>query len=346
MRPETIVKLAGFTRKFSRYENPFAYRLIRKMLKMVYPIKQPHSSLRTVIEYDEGLINVDTSLIDEYEILFFYNYEVTITRLIKHIVKPGDLCLDIGANVGAITLVMAFATGGDGRVIAIEPQPSIVDRLKANIELNRLDNVSIIAAALSDTAGKAVLYAAEEHHSNQGLSSLKPSLDVTREILIEKITGKMLQQQIGDQLCSFIKIDVEGHDFIVLSGLAGIIAKHRPHVIFEYHRNRWLDHHCKIEQAIEFLRGFEYRIYFIKHDLVFPFESEIPDSCDFFCSPKMDWVIVKTRDEVTGLKLPASPINPDKWGLHGMRSLLRFKAKYGNDKIWNSLNYNLMWDHF
>jgi FkbM family methyltransferase len=282
------MKLARFTRKFSRYENPFAYRLVRKVVKRVYPIKQPHSSLRTVIDYDEGLINVDTRLLSEYKILFFNNYEVTITRLIKHVVKPGDLCLDIGANVGAVTLVMAFATGGEGKIIAIEPHPTMVDRLRANIELNRLDNVSVIAAALSNTEGKAVLYTAEEHHFHQGLSSLKPSQGITREIPIEKITGKMLQERIGDQLCSFIKIDVEGHDFIVLTGLADIVAKHRPHMIFEYHRNRWLDHDCRIEQAVEFLRDYKYRIYFIKHDLIFPLESEVPDSCDVFCSPKMD----------------------------------------------------------
>jgi FkbM family methyltransferase len=282
------MKLARFTRKFSRYENPFAYRLIRKIVKIVYPIKQPHSSLRTVIDYDEGLINVDTRLLSEYKILFFNNYEATITRLIKHIVKPGDFCLDIGANVGAITLVMAFATGSEGKVIAVEPHPVMVDRLRANIELNRRDNVLVIAAALSDTAGKAVLYAAEEHHFHQGLSSLEPSPGINREIPIEKITGKVLQEQIGDQLCGFIKIDVEGHDFIVLRQLADIIAKHRPHVIFEYHRERWLDNHCRIEQAVEFLRDLGYRIYFIKHDLIFPFESEVPDSCDFFCSPKMN----------------------------------------------------------
>lgn len=288
MRPQNIMKLARFTRKFSRYENPFAYRLIRKTLKIVYPIKQPHSSFRTVIDYDEGLINVDTSLLAEHKILFFNNCEATIARLAKHIVKPGDLCLDIGANIGAITLVMAFATGGEGKVIAIEPHPVMVDRLRANIELNRLDNVSIVAAALSDTAGKAVLYAAEEHHFNQGLSSLKPSPGVNREIPIEKITGRMLQERIGDQLCRFIKIDVEGHDFIVLRQLADIIAKHRPHVVFEYHHKLWLDNHCKVQQAVEFLRDLEYRIYFIKHDIVFPFESEIPDSCDFFCLPKKD----------------------------------------------------------
>jgi FkbM family methyltransferase len=261
---------------------------MRKILKIVYPIKQPHSSLRTVIDYDRGLINVDTSSLAEYKILFLNHCEPAITSLIKYIVKPGDLCLDIGANVGAVTLVMSFATGRKGKVVAIEPHPRMVERLRANVELNRLDNISIMPVALSDTAGRAVLYAAEEGYFHQGRSSLKPSKDINREITVEKITGEMLQGEIGDQLCKFIKIDVEGHDFIVLKELEFIIKKHRPHLILEYHRDRWKDHNCDIQQAIEFISICDYRIYFVKHDLVFPFETEVPDSCDLFCSPKIN----------------------------------------------------------
>jgi len=288
MRPQSIMKLARFTRKFSRYENPFAYRFIRKMLKLVYPIKQQHSSLRTVIDYDRGLINVDTSLLGEYKIFFFSHWEAALTNLIKYIVKPGDLCLDIGANVGAITLVMSFATGRKGKVIAIEPHPGMVKRLRANIDLNRLNNVSVMPVAISDTAGRTTLYAAEEDYFHQGRSSLKPSQSIDREISVEKITGAMLQDEIGNQLCTFIKIDVEGHDFIVLNELEYIIDKHRPHLIFEYHRDRWKDHHCDIQQAVELVSRYDYRIYFVKHDIVFPFEKAAPDSCDFFCSPKIN----------------------------------------------------------
>jgi FkbM family methyltransferase len=258
------------------------------MLKVIYPIKQRHSSLQTVIDYDRGLIHVDTSLLGEYKIFFFSHWEAALTNLIKHIVKPGDLCLDIGANVGAITLVMSFATGRNGKVIAVEPHPGMVERLRANIDLNRLNNVSVMPVAISDTAGKATLYAAEEDYFHQGRSALKSSPGIHREISIEKITGEMLQDEIGSQLCTFIKIDVEGHDLIVLNELEYIIDKDRPHLIFEYHRDRWKDHHCDIQQAIEFISHYDYRIYFVKHDIIFPFEKVAPDSCDFFCTPKIN----------------------------------------------------------
>ena len=182
---------------------------------------------------------------------------------------------------------MSFATGSNGKVIAIEPHPRMVERLRANVELNRLDNVSIMPVALSDNAGRAVLYVAEEGYFHQGRSSLKPSKGITKEITVERITGKMLHDEIGNQLCKFIKIDVEGHDFIVLKELEYIIKKHRPHLIFEYNRDRWKDHNCDIQQAVELIYSCDYRIYFVKHDLVFPFEIAVPDSCDLFCSPKI-----------------------------------------------------------
>ena len=288
MRPQNIIKLARFTRKFSRYENPFVYRLIRKLLKKVYPIQQQYSSLRIVIGYDQGFINVDTSSLIEYNILFYGHCEPVITCLIKSIVKPGDLCLDIGANIGAVSLVMSFAAGPNGKVIAIEPHPRMVERMKANVDLNRLDNISIMPVALSNTVGSTVLYTAEENDCNQGRSSLNCSQGINKKITVEVINGKMLQNEFGNQMCKFIKIDVEGHDFIVLQELSNIIAKHRPHLIFEYSRDRWREHDCDIMQALEFISDYDYTIYFIKHDMIFPFEKVVPDSCDIFCSSKIN----------------------------------------------------------
>ncbi len=56
----------------------------------------------------------------------------------------------------------------------------------------------------------------------------------------------------------------------------------------EYRRDRWKDHHCDIQQAVEFISIYDYRICFVKHDLVFPFETAVPDSCDLFCSQKIN----------------------------------------------------------
>jgi len=284
MRPQSIMKLAYFTRRFSRYEHPFAHRLTRRLLKLIYPSGGPvtHS---TVVPYDQGLMNINTGNMHEYEVLFYNIYEPAITSLIKHIVRRGDVCLDIGANIGTLTLVMGFAAGPEGRVIAVEPNPSIAARNQQNLDLNRLTNCQLIQAAVSDKEGTTTLYCAPEDSFHQGWSSLKPSERTPNQVSVDLIRGSQLEEKIGSGPLTFVKIDVEGHDFVVLKELHHAVATHRPHVVLEYSKRHWEEHGCRLNQALQFLDDLRYRVYFIKHDLIFPFKAELPDVCDLLCVP-------------------------------------------------------------
>lgn len=280
------MKLAAFTRRFDRYQNPIWYRLARALLKRLYKKDRPAPSLETVIQYDEGLLNVSTRLLAEYNILFFNSYEKAIGDLSRSLVHPGDVCIDVGANIGAITLKLAFAAGPAGKIFAVEPHPDMLERLRANVELNGLSNVTIVPFALSDAPGTASLYAAESDFFHQGRSSLKSSSGLTNQIKIKKITGRMLEEKITHRPVRFLKIDVEGHDLIVLKELADMIKSDRPHLIFEYSKERWLEHNSRIEEALELLSELKYRSYYVKHDMIFPFGQVIPDSCDVLAVPK------------------------------------------------------------
>ncbi|HWR68459.1 MAG TPA: FkbM family methyltransferase [Desulfomonilia bacterium] len=286
MRPQDVMKLAHFTRRFGRYRNPLAYRLSRRLLKLVMP-KQSHEPFRTVATYDRGYIHVDTGRLHEYEILFHHEYEPAITGLIKRIVRDGDVCLDIGANIGSLTLIMAHAAGSTGRVVAVEPNPHIVQRLKANIDLNRLVNCTVIQAAVSDTPGKATLHVAREEAFHQGKSSLKPVAGLQEEVVVETIQGGDLARVAGSGRCTFIKIDAEGHDFIVLKELTSIVETHRPHLVFEYDRQSWQNHGSEGRDALTFLGRLDYRVYYIKNDIIFPLAGDLPGNCDLLGVPVM-----------------------------------------------------------
>ncbi len=288
MRPQTIIKLAYFTRRFSRYEHPFMYRFSRMLLNLTYS-EGRHNILETVVPYDQGLININTVNSHEYKLLFFHSYEKEISGIIKRIVKPGDVCIDIGANIGGLTLIMAHIVGSHGKVIAVEPHPLIAQRLKANLELNRLNNCCIIQAAISDKEGKATLYTPPDNAFNQGLSSLSPSKLTPNQIIIDTIRGIRLTEDIDNGTCTFVKIDVEGHDLIVLKELKEIITNHRPHIIIEYSRDRWEKNGGTFEQVMEFLSDFNYSVYYIKRDIIFPIISEVPDYCDLMCVPNLSY---------------------------------------------------------
>lgn len=286
MKPKTVVRFARRSRRYSRFETPIAYRIIRKILKWLFPVQPPEQSLKMVTEYNQGLIYSDTMYSAEREILFFGVIEPGITDLIKRIVRPGDGCLDIGANIGALTLVMAFQTGSSGKVLAVESHPAMFERFQINIELNRLDQVEIIPAAISESTGKGILYAKAGTHYHQGGSSLKPSKSLDQRHEIHKMRGHELAGRFGEIRCKLIKIDVEGHDFIVLNELTGLIDSHRPFIITEYEKSRWEEHGCRVEQAIELLSPFDYRYYFMDKNLLYRMEDRLPDACDIVCVPK------------------------------------------------------------
>jgi len=291
LKAQSIIKLANLTSRFSRYKNPFLFRIFKKILKWVYPIKKQKSPLQTIIAYDQGLINIDTGILGEYKLLFSGQCEPAITQLIKRTVSPGDVCLDIGANIGALTLVMAFAAGKDGRIIAFEPHPRIRKRLHANIDLNRLENIQVVPAALTENMGRSDFYIAEENFYHQGRSSLKQLEGLTQKITVPTINGKMLHKIVGHDTVSFIKIDVEGHDCIVLKEIKNIVSENKPHIVFEFNKNVWNNHGCTLDDALDYLFDFKYTFYLIKNDLVMPYVKSIPDSCDVLCVPQKEYDI-------------------------------------------------------
>jgi FkbM family methyltransferase len=79
-------------------------------------------------------------------------------QLLRRVVRPGEVVADVGANVGAFTVTMGLLGKSDGnepaRVYAFEPSPTTVQALRANVERNRLGNVEVIQAAVSDRPGQ------------------------------------------------------------------------------------------------------------------------------------------------------------------------------------------------
>ena len=83
-------------------------------------------------------------------IYLFGVWEPSITRFVNNRLRPGDLFVDIGANVGYYALLAAKRVGPSGAVVAIEASPSIACRLRENIALNGFTNIEVVEAAVSE----------------------------------------------------------------------------------------------------------------------------------------------------------------------------------------------------
>jgi FkbM family methyltransferase len=286
MKPESILRFSRLTRPVMRYRTPVIHRVLKWLLNILCPPAKKDKAVHLVASFDGGLINVDTSSSIEYHILFRGCHEPEIVNLIKQVVRPGNFCLDIGANVGAHTLLMARMAGSNGHVIALEPHPGICQRLRQNICLNRLTNVKVVNAALADKDGTIDLYGFAADAFEQGISSLLPDHEAKTKIEVRAIRGATLVREQRIEACDFLKIDVEGAESLVLRELSDLISAHRPIILFEYRKQHWEKFGSDVNPILGRLKAARYDLYYIRKNVTHPLAgNQPPDSCELFCLP-------------------------------------------------------------
>jgi FkbM family methyltransferase len=177
----------------------------------------------------EFTVLVDTIYPIEREMLSG-TYDPFTTEILHRFVKRGDICFDIGANVGALSLAMAQQTGPKGKVYAFEPGPPLFDRLITNINLNPTLGGCIVPVQVGISDAQGLLHWSEDMN-NRGNASLLDSDPDGIEVPVLTL----------DQYCdahkvtrlSFIKVDVEGMEYEVFKGANMVLKNLRPILYFE-----------------------------------------------------------------------------------------------------------------
>jgi FkbM family methyltransferase len=157
--------------------------------------------------------------------------EPHLQKIISEYVAAGDTVYDIGANVGYVSLSLAKCVGDGGLVIAFEPVPQNVDCFRENIRINRLANVRLLAFAVSDRSGQAVIRITE----NLSMASLvwHRSNPSAVEVTVNTVSIDELVDSGDLAHPRFIKIDVEGAEGSVLQGMRRTLAAAKPIVFIE-----------------------------------------------------------------------------------------------------------------
>ncbi len=156
-------------------------------------------------------------------------FEPEVVDALRSHLRPRDLMLDIGANIGAIAIPVAVCTGAS--VIAFEADPEVAEVLRANARLSGLSAPSFIVecVALADEVGVSALRRAPE--SNIGRSTLEVLADAVGDVLVSVTTIDVLRDTGVFQQASAWKIDVEGAEARVLAGASKTLAEAPPRVI-------------------------------------------------------------------------------------------------------------------
>ncbi|USI72057.1 FkbM family methyltransferase [Sphingomonas morindae] len=155
-------------------------------------------------------------------------YEKASTRFLSRAIARDSHCLDIGANFGYFTCLMAqFAK--DGIVIGVEPIKHLCDMVRDNLKINGLHHAQWIHAAISDQAGELRLY---RRWSRSGNTSISPvGRDFTEHFGEDPVQGFTvralriddLQDQLRGRL-DFSKVDVEGAEPLVFRGAHAMLS--------------------------------------------------------------------------------------------------------------------------
>ncbi len=121
---------------------------------------------------------------------------------------PGDIFVDVGANFGLFSAVAARKVGPTGRVVAIEPLPELVERLRFNLSLNDLTNCTIVSAAVGDRAGEAQLFLNQRSYSEASMRMTAGRTQTTVPVM----TLQTIAEQAGIARIDSLKIDIEGYE--------------------------------------------------------------------------------------------------------------------------------------
>ena len=145
--------------------------------------------------------------------------------------NPGDGFVDIGANIGMITLHARSRIGDSGQIDACEPNPECLKKIEDHLRVNKIGNVQVHPCALSDEPGALTLQFTSNHTGTATLAAVKNQGDVLRTIEVDVKVGDDLLA--SGQPINVIKVDVEGFELHVLRGLDKTIKRSMPHVITE-----------------------------------------------------------------------------------------------------------------
>ena len=153
-------------------------------------------------------------------------YEEFAIKLMRKFLNPGDTFLDIGAGIGYHTVICSKIVGENGMVIAFEPDPDYFKFLQDNVSQNRCLNVLAYQKAVSNKTGKTRLYRYEKigrnrlEEVNGYLAGFK--MRDTVEIDIVKLDEFYF---LSDKKINLIKMDIEGSEYLALSGMTSLIKR-------------------------------------------------------------------------------------------------------------------------
>ena len=181
----------------------------------------------------------------EAKLLNAHGYDRQNLTVCQSFIRPGDICLDVGANIGVYSVLMAKWAGPSGNIHAFEPVDHIRRKLKLNIRLNGFSNVTVNPIALGEKEGFVSMNQVKEGQFRGGTSTLTQNENVL-EMCSDKFESVQVSLKTVDSYIAeskleridFAKIDIEGYEINFLLGAEQLLTEHRPIIVMEHNQRR------------------------------------------------------------------------------------------------------------
>lgn len=224
----------------SRHLVNYAVRAIRAVRHRFFPGFDPRESAlaRAYLRWAAGAARLDEVEVlghrmalddrDSLRLSVARIIEPTLTRFVQATVKPGDVVLDVGANIGYFTLLLARGVGAAGRVVALEPDAQNVALLTRNVAQNGYaDRVTILPQAAWDTSGPLRLFRSEE---NRGDHHTYDDGDARESVAIDALRIDDYAP-IASGPVALVKMDIQGAEYRALLGMRELLERNRDVVL-------------------------------------------------------------------------------------------------------------------
>ncbi|MGA4840550.1 FkbM family methyltransferase [Streptomyces sp. G45] len=220
--------LATLARRYVRHA-PGTFGKAALASRFLNPWLRDHPRQRVVDSVFGARFAVDTRDLIQRYLYVFGVWEPHLSRWLRGRLLPGDVFVDVGANIGYLSVLASRLVGPSGRVVAVEASPAFHRHVLRHRELNGCANLRAVNAAVSDRRRTLTFVLASTH--NMGANSVVPwDGPVASRFETEALPLPDLLEPDELTRARVIKVDVEGAEGGVIRGLAPVLDQLRPDV--------------------------------------------------------------------------------------------------------------------
>lgn len=222
-----------FRKITSSYLGKFLKKILRSnfLPQNIYYFLNPSGLMLIETQGINLYVNTDDKAISP-TLMMHGIYEKHEVAILKKLIKPGMIFVDIGANIGYFSLIAANIMQNKGRVYSFEPEPNNYDILLKNVENNDYENIIPINKAVSNYDGKIKFF--RDKRNLGGHSFSKGNLGNFADFLeIEAVTLDSYFKDIVDNI-DVIKIDTQGAEGLIIDGADNLLKNKNIKILMEY----------------------------------------------------------------------------------------------------------------